>query len=251
MIDSGVSSSDLNVVDAIDFRGSEFDPSDGDGHGTHVAGTIAALDDDDGVVGIAPGARVHNLRVLDQDGSTDVSVVIAAMEHVIAARNARPTTPMVVNLSIGEDVGTTELTALDQAIETAIDLGVVVVVAAGNQRVDASRVTPAHVPGALTVGAFDAAGGFAPFSNFGPMVDLLAPGVDVVSLEPGDKSKKATMSGTSSAAPHVAGAAALYLSAHPDASPEQVRQALLDASRGPVAFTPAGTSARSLWVGDF
>jgi subtilisin family serine protease len=250
LIDSGITSEDVHVVEAIDFRGTD-DPSDADGHGTHVAGTIAAIDDEDGVVGIAPGANVHNLRVLDENGSADVSVVIAAMEHVIAARRVQPTRPMVVNLSIGENIGSADFTALDLVVDRAVSVGIVVVVAAGNQGVDATLVTPAHVPSALTVGAFDAAGGFAPFSNHGPFVDLLAPGVDVVSIQPGDRDRKARMSGTSMAAPHVAGAAALYLSRHPEATPDEVRQALLDASHGPVHFVPPGTTSRSVWVGGF
>ena len=95
---------------------------------------------------MAPGARVHNFKVLDDSGKSDISVVIAAVEHVLSAKLASPTTPMVVNLSLGEDVGTTAYTALDEAIVAATAEGVVFVVAAGNQGIDASNVTPAPGP---------------------------------------------------------------------------------------------------------
>ncbi|MFT4603541.1 MAG: subtilisin family serine protease [Rhodothermales bacterium] len=257
ILDTGATNDDLNIVESIDFSGSldagAVDPNDYDGHGTHVAGIIAAKDDDAGLVGIAPGARIHNLKVLGDDGTSDVSVVIAAVEYMIEARMANPNTPMVVNLSLGENIGTSAYTALDEALDMLAGLGVTIVVAAGNQGVNASLVTPAHVASVITVGSHDADGFFNGFSNWGPDVDILAPGDDVVSLSPalGGTGSPVKMSGTSVATPHVAGAAALYLSANPSAGPQEVLAALLSAARGGVKLTAGVTVNKSVYVGNF
>ncbi|MFT5143832.1 MAG: subtilisin family serine protease, partial [Thalassolituus oleivorans] len=257
IVDSGVTNDDINIVESIDFRDSLgtgiVDPTDVDGHGTHIAGIIAAMDNADGLVGVAPGARIHNLKVLGDNGSTDVSVVVAAIEYIIKARLANPTTPMVVNLSLGEDIGTPGYTALDESVAYLVGLGATVVVAAGNQGINSSGVTPAHVESVITVGAHDQNGDFAPYSNWGPQVDILAPGTDVVSLSPmlGGFGTPVKMSGTSMAAPHVAGAAALYLSKNPTASPAAVLAALLESSRSGVALTGGATTNKSVFVGTF
>ncbi|MBO6576367.1 MAG: S8 family serine peptidase [Rhodothermales bacterium] len=253
VLDTGISNPDLNVVEALDFRGDLIaDPADHDGHGTHVAGILAAVDDADGLVGIAPGALVHNYKVLGDDGTADVSVVIAAVEHLIDLRRTDPDRPMVVNLSLGEYIGSESPTALDEAVATLAAAGAVVVVAAGNQAVDASHVTPAHVADVITVGAHDADGVLAPYSNFGSVIDLLAPGTGIVSLAPSvsDSGAPARMTGTSMAAPHVAGAAALYLWANPRATPSEVRSALVAAAR-PGIRVHGGTTDRALYVADF
>ncbi|NNE71622.1 MAG: S8 family serine peptidase, partial [Rhodothermales bacterium] len=201
LADAGDPNDDLNLVESLDFRENEMDPTDEDGHGTHIAGIIGAVDDSDGLVGIAPGARIHNFKVLDDDGSTDVSVVIAAVEEITARKLADPTTPIVVNMSIGENIQTPEYSALDYAVEASIDAGVVYVVAAGNHGDDASFVTPAKVDRAITVGSYNILGLFSPFSNYGPVVDILAPGEGVVSLAPGSVTP-VSMSGTSMATAH-------------------------------------------------
>lgn len=256
VIDTGVTNPDLNVVSDLDFRDPAIDgpsnPADETGHGTHVAGIIGATDNTTGLVGVAPGARIHNLKVIGESGTTDVSVVLAAMDHVIAFRQANPTTPMVVNMSIGENVGTETYTGLDDAVATAIEMGVTVVVAAGNQGVEAKLVTPAHVHQAITVGAFDQEGYFTAFSNYGSQVDILAPGTDIVSLAPSTDGAGAPvmMTGTSMSAPHVAGAAALYLSANPAATPEQVLTALMTNARGGILLVGPYVD-QSVWVGNF
>lgn len=257
ILDTGVTNDDLNIVESIDFRDSLgtgiVDPNDYDGHGTHVAGIMAAKDDASGLVGIAPGARIHNLKVLGDDGTSDVSVVIAAIEYMIEARTANPNTPMVVNISLGENIGTSSYTALDEAIDKLSGLGATVVVAAGNQGVNASLVTPAHVASVITVGSHDAEGYFNGFSNWGPDVDLLAPGDDIVSLSPtfGGTGAPTKMSGTSMAAPHVAGAAALYLSANPTATPQDVLTALTANARTGILLTAGVTVNKSVYVGNF
>ena len=113
-------------------------------------------------------------------------------------------------------------------------------------------MTPAHVEGAITVGAYDPLNGFAPFSNYGPVVDLLAPGVDVLTISIGKKQLPLALStGTSFATPHVSGAAALYLSQHPTATPAEVQKALVAAGQPSIWGTPDGTTNKTVWVGDF
>ncbi len=253
ILDTGVTNGDLNLVEALDFNDGLDDASDYDGHGTHIAGIAAATDDTDGLVGVAPGARVHNLKVLGDNGTGDVSQVIAAIEYLTAQKLANPSTPMVVNLSLGENVGTASYTALDDAVAASTATGVVYIVAAGNQGIDAVNIAPAHAAEAITVGAYDPLGTFASYSNYGAALDLLAPGTDVVSLSVSANGAgvPVLMSGTSMAAPHVAGAAALYLSQHPMATPQEVRDALVDAGQAVISGVPGGTTTKTVWVKDF
>ncbi len=255
ILDSGVVNTDINVVETISFLGSDRkgDPHlDEVGHGTHIASNVAAIDDSDGLVGLAPGARIHNFKVLDERGQTDLSTVIAAVDLLTDRKAANPTTPMVVNISFGADVGTSQYNALDEAIASSIAQGVVYVIAAGNEGIDASNITPAHVAEAITVAAYDARSKFAKFSNYGTLIDLLAPGEGVDGLEP-EELVYSKMSGTSMAAPHVTGAVALYLSQHPTAPPAAVLTALIDAAddgriKGQV---PDGTTRLALDVRSF
>lgn len=248
MADSDDPDDDLALVESIDMRDGDDDARDYDGHGTHIAAIIGAVDDSDGVVGIAPGARLHNIKVLDDNGTTDVSVVIAAVEEITARKLDDPGTPIVVNMSIGENIGTPEYSALDYAIEASTAAGVVYVVAAGNQGDDAANVTPAKVSDAITVGSYNILGFFSSFSNWGPKLDILAPGEGVVSLAPGS-STPVSMSGTSMATAHVTGAAALYLAQHPNASTAEVRDYLVSRAQDFVVGEPASTTTKSLWVG--
>jgi len=244
VIDTGVQTSDLSLQEHL------IGPGDADGHGTHVAGTIAATDNDVGVVGVAPGARVINVNVFGDDGQAHSSDLIAALDDIVARKKAHPEQPMVVNLSLGANVGTTTYGPLDRAVQTAIQAGITVVVAAGNERVDATLVTPAHVADAITVGAYNPLNLFAAFSNYGPALDLLAPGVEIPSLLPSQDGSVRTgrMSGTSAAAPHVTGAAARYLVSHPTATPQQVRDALVANSKAKIGVTPTGTTDRTVWI---
>ncbi len=245
VLDTGVNDHDLNIVESHYFGENGSDASDDDGHGTHVGVIIGGEDDADGLVGVAPGSRIHNFKVLD-NGYGDISVVLNAIETIIAdyRANARPT---VVNMSIGEYIGTSAYTSLDFAVEQAIDEGIVVVASAGNHGLDASHATPAHVAGAITVGSFDMNGTFSNFSNYGAVVDILAPGQNIISLD--DKGRIRSMDGTSMAAAHVTGAAALYLSQYPKASPAQVQAALIANAKSVVGGTPGNTTDRTVWVG--
>lgn len=189
------------------------------GHGTHVAGTIAARDNAEGVVGVAPGARLWSVKVLGDGGSGSNAGVAAGLDWV----TARAGTIEVANLSLGGSFST----VMNTAVANATTAGVSVVVAAGNDSKDAGGYSPASAPSAITVSALadfnGAAGGgaawtcypdvddtFANFSNYGQVVDIIAPGMCILSTIPGGYGTK---SGTSMASPHVAGAAALLRSA--------------------------------------
>jgi subtilisin family serine protease len=201
VIDTGIDLDhpDLNVdvARSAEFV-SESSPEDGNGHGTHVAGTIAAIDNDIDVVGVAAGATVVAVRVLNDAGSGTYSGVIAGVDYVAA--NASPGD--VANMSLG---GPTSQ-ALDDAIRNAADQGIFFALAAGNSSEHAGNSSPARVdyPNVWTISAIDENDDFAYFSNYGnPPVDYAAPGVNVKSLWMGDGVN--TISGTSMASPHAAG----------------------------------------------
>lgn len=202
---------DLRVASAVSFVAHEPSPEDLNGHGTAVAGVIAARDNRRDVVGVAPGARIHSVKVLDAAGSGYLSDILTGIEYMILwkRRYRRRNNQVVANFSLGAFTGSEAYTSLDFAIRRAVREGITCVVAAGNESQDARLVTPAHCREAITVGAFDAANRFADFSNFGPAVDVLAPGVAVRTTYLG--SQLANISGTSFAAPHVAGAALVHL----------------------------------------
>jgi subtilisin family serine protease len=168
---------------------------DGHGHGTHVAGTIAAIDNDIDVVGVASGATVVPVKVLDRRGSGSNSGVIAGIDYV--AKNASPGD--CANLSLGGSFSQ----GLNDAVVAASANGVYFAIAAGNESQDANGVSPASANGAnvFTISAIDAANNFATFSNFGnPPIDFSAPGVNIESLNKGGGTT--IKSGTSMAAPH-------------------------------------------------
>ncbi|MFF4804693.1 S8 family peptidase [Streptomyces sp. NPDC001351] len=197
-----------------DFVGNDKTASDGNGHGTHVAGTIAGTK-----YGVAKQAKVVAVRVLDNAGSGTTSQVIAGIDWV--TKHARK--PAVANLSLGGSYNA----QLDAAVRSSIASGVTYAVAAGNDGLPAALYSPADVKEALTVGATDKTDARASFSNFGSAVDLFAPGVSITSDSYASDTGKATFSGTSMATPHVTGTAALYLADHPKATPDQVSKALV------------------------
>lgn len=175
--------------------------TDDNGHGTHVAGTIAAADNSIGVVGVAPQADLYSVKVLDRRGSGYLSDIIAGLQWTVANDID------VANMSLGTAFYSS---AFDSAVQQTIASGVVVVAAAGNSGPGAETVGyPAKFPGVIAVAATDANDGVASFSSRGAAVDLAAPGVSVFSTYRG--SAYATLSGTSMASPHVAGVAALVL----------------------------------------
>ncbi|MFZ5869922.1 MAG: S8 family peptidase [Actinomycetota bacterium] len=250
VIDTGIDAKhrDLTVAGGASCVGGTF--RDGIGHGTHVAGIAAARDNRTGVVGVAPGARLWAVRVFTSNGLGTLASVLCGVDWVTA--NAG--TIEVANMSLGAFAPEGSCTdgGLHEAICASVDAGVTYVVAAGNDATNAAQFVPASYDEVITVSAvadFDGRPGglaaptcptghddtFAAFSNFGPDVDLTAPGVCVLSTVPG--SGYATYSGTSMSSPHVAGAAALYASTHPGATPAEIKAAL----------TAAGTLD---WLGD-
>ncbi len=196
--------------------------SDDNGHGTHVAGIVAAVDNSIGVAGVAPGARLWSVKVLDSNGFGWTSDIVDALYWAIGTRSdaVRDNDIQIINMSLGADSGSTvEATALADA-STA---GILLAAAAGN---DGSAVDyPAAYPEVVAVAALDSADAVPSWSSRGPQVELAAPGVSIFSTYKGGG--YATLSGTSMASPHVAGAAALVWGAQPSLDAAGVR-ALLD-----------------------
>ena len=203
---------------------------DCNGHGTHVAGTVAGS-----TYGVAKQAQIVPVRVLDCAGSGYLSGVVSGIDWI--AQNHTVGTPGVVNMSLGGGISST----LDAAVEGLVSRGITVVVAAGNSSADACNTSPARTAGAVTVAASSITDGFAYFSNFGSCVDLVAPGVDIQSAWYTSGTATATLQGTSMASPHVAGlAASLMTSGYK--TPGQVEFELkANAASGKIATLPAGT----------
>ncbi|CAN5583009.1 S8 family peptidase [soil metagenome] len=192
-----------------DFVDNDNDATDCNGHGTHVAGTIAGA-----TYGVAKNANIIAVRVLDCNGSGSFSGVVQGIEWV----TAHHTGPSVANMSLGGGVSQ----AIDDAVAASIQSGVTYVVAAGNENQNACNSSPSRVPAAITVGATTNTDARASFSNFGSCVDVFAPGQDITSSWFTSATATNTISGTSMASPHVAGVAALYLAQHPSALPAEV-----------------------------
>lgn len=235
VIDTGIESAHPDLVGAVtggftaiaDGRGT----TDCNGHGTHVAGTIGG-----NTWGVAKDVSLVPVRVLDCSGSGSNSGVIAGVDFVRTAA-AGNHGKSVANLSLGGGAST----ALDTAVSNLIKSGVTVVVAAGNSRADACKSSPARVPAAITVAASDGTDVFATFSNRGKCVDIIAPGVAITStwLNGGTN----TISGTSMASPHVAGAVARYLQSGSTGS-----QLIADSSVGAIKSVPRGTVNIFLYI---
>ncbi len=211
--------------------------SDCNGHGSHVSGTVLGTS-----FGIAKLATVHPVRVLGCGGGGDTSGVVAGVDWIAGNR----VLPAVANMSLGGGNNV----ALDDAVDGAIASGVTFVVAAGNESADACTGSPNRVPNAITVGASTITDSRdTGYSNFGPCVDLFAPGTGITSAWIGGNAATNTIDGTSMASPHVAGAAALYLGSHPSATPDDVTDALLGAATlGALSGVGAGSPNALLYV---
>ena len=225
-----------------DGIGTTCTTTDDAGHATHVGGTIGGT-----TYGVAKGVTLVGVRVLDCSGSGTTSGVIAGVDWV----TANAIRPAVANMSLGGGASS----ALDDAVSRSISGGIVYAIAAGNGDIlgraqDACTTSPARVASALTVSATNSSDSKASWANYGTCVDIFAPGVSITSAWVGGSTATKTISGTSMATPHVAGAAALYLETHPSATPADVASALLSAST-PNKVVGAGTGSpnRLLYTG--
>ncbi|MCK1797403.1 S8 family peptidase [Streptomyces sp. XM4193] len=219
------------ATSGYDFIDNDADASDCQGHGTHVAGTVGGAS-----FGVAKGVNLVSVRVLDCGGSGQWSQVIAGIDWV--AQNASG--PSIGNMSLGGGAND----SVDAAVQGAINAGVQMAVAAGNNNSDACGSSPARVPAAVTLGSTDQGDGRSSFSNYGTCVDLFAPGGQINSTANGGGSQ--IMSGTSMASPHAAGAGAIYLSANPSATPQQVADALVGNAQSGVVGNPGAGSPNLL-----
>ncbi|MEY5034809.1 MAG: hypothetical protein RL447_1187 [Bacteroidota bacterium] len=207
---------------------------DGNGHGTHVAGTVGGT-----TYGIAKGVKLIAVRVLDNAGSGSNSGVVAGIDWAVGHHTAGK--PAVGNMSLGGGAST----ATDDAVRRAVTDGIVMVVAAGNSNANAANYSPARTLEAITVGATTSTDARASYSNFGSVLDIFAPGSSITSAWYTSSTALNTISGTSMASPHVAGVAALYLEAFPGSTPDQVSQGLKTAAT-PNVVTSAGTGSPNL-----
>ncbi len=257
IVDTGIDAThkDLNVVGGHNCSSSNPDGwQDDNGHGTHVAGIVGAIDNGTGVVGVAPGVRLWAVRILRADGSGLVSWYVCGLDWIAAQRDpANPDLPLfeAVNMSVArpgsddQSCGLTNGDVIHQAVCRLVSSGVTVVAAAGNNSFNASRLIPASYNEVITVsaladtdgkpgglggglcyswGSYDKDDTFANFSNYGHDIDLIAPGKCIWSTLPGNR--YGYLSGTSMAAPHVTGAVALYKASRPFATPAEVKAAL-------------------------
>jgi subtilisin family serine protease len=244
VIDTGIRTTHTEyasrVVAGYDFVDNDSDPSDCDGHGTHVAGTAVGS-----TYGAAKAASVSGVRVLNCSGNGYTSDVVAGMNWV---RTNHSSGDAVVNMSLGGGGSK----SIDDAVAALTSANITVVVAAGNSNDDAQYYSPARAPTAITVGSTTSTDARSSFSNYGSTVDIFAPGSSVLSAWHTSNTASNTLNGTSMASPHVAGAAAVYLGLNTGATPAQVASALTSVSTTD-AVTSAGSGSpdRLLYVADF
>jgi subtilisin family serine protease len=223
-----------NGFDAVTAGGSA---NDCHGHGTHVAGTVGGT-----TYGLAKEVTIHPVRVLDCNGSGTNAGVIAGIDWV----RTNHVKPAVANMSLGGGAAQ----AVDDAVTNAINAGVVFAIAAGNDNASACNYSPARTPSAITVGATTSTDARASYSNYGTCLDIFGPGSSITSAWGTGDTATNTISGTSMASPHVAGVAALYLSANPAATPQQVRDALVsNGTQGKVTSPGTGSPNVLLYSG--
>ena len=221
------------AVSGYDYVDNDSNATDCNGHGTHVAGTIGGS-----TYGVAKAVQLVAVRVLSCSGSGSTSGVISGVNWV--AKNAIK--PAVANMSLGGGVSTT----LDNAVAAAVTAGVSFAVAAGNDNTNACNNSPARVASAITVGATTKTDARASYSNYGSCLDVFAPGSSITSSWYTSTSATNTISGTSMASPHVAGVAALVLSANPSYTPAQVTSRITGTAAASKVTSPGTSSPNRL-----
>jgi subtilisin family serine protease len=235
IVDTGISSTHVDFTGRMSTGFSSIVDGNGtndcNGHGTHVAGTTAGT-----TYGIAKSATLIPVRVLDCIGSGTTSGVIAGLDWIVGHHTAG--TPAVANMSLGGGASA----ALDAAVQNVINDGVVMAVAAGNDGLNACNYSPARATNAITVGSTTTADARSTFSNTGTCVDIFAPGSSITSAWIGNTTAISTISGTSMAAPHVAGVAAVLIGRFPTSTPAQIAT-MLRTSATPNVVTSAGTGS--------
>lgn len=241
IIDTGINlrHSDFGgrATSGYDFVDNDSNATDCNGHGTHVAGTVGGS-----AYGLAKGVRLVAVRVLDCNGSGTYDGVISGIEWV----TSHAIKPAVANVSLGGSASS----AVDNAVASSISSGVTYAIAAGNSGANACNYSPARTSTAITVGATTNTDARASYSNYGNCLDIFAPGTNITSDWIGSGTATNTISGTSMAAPHVAGAAALYLATHTSATPATVRNALVAAgTTGKVTSAGQGSPNVLLYTG--
>lgn len=242
-----------SVVSAVTFVPGATSPADANGHGTHVCGILAAADNTQGVVGCAPGTRLHIVQVLDASGSGAFSTVAAGVDYVLAQKVANPSQRVIANMSLGAAVGTTAYNALDLSVSSAIAGGCTFCIAVGNDHADARYSSPAHVTTAIGIGSMNASNAYSSFSNYGAPVLALGPGENINSTWLSSTYK--ILSGTSMATPAAAAVVAAWWSKNPSATPAQVKSAILAAAIAagslspPISNPPLGTNIWVAWMG--
>jgi subtilisin family serine protease len=240
IVDTGINASHSQFTGRVgagyDFIQNDSTPQDGNGHGTHVAGTVGGT-----TYGVAKGVTLHAVRVLDNAGSGTTAGVISGINWV----RTNAIKPAVANMSLGGGYSA----SLNNAVASAVTSGVTFVVAAGNSAANACNYSPASTPSAITVGATTSTDARASYSNYGSCVDIFAPGSSITSAWYTSTSATNTISGTSMASPHVAGVAALYLQANPSASPSAVTSWITsNATTGVVTSPGSGSPNRLLYT---
>ncbi|MEU0374378.1 S8 family peptidase [Streptomyces sp. NPDC006283] len=239
VIDTGIRTSHTDFGGRASWGTNTVDSNNTDchGHGTHVAGTVGGTS-----YGVAKGVKLVGVKVVNCAGGTTATAIAAGIDWV--TRNA--VKPAVANMSLKYPS-----LAVATAVKNSVASGIVNVAAAANDYgADACNVTPARVPEAITVGSTTRTDTRSDFSNIGPCIDIWAPGTAIVSAGIASNTASATMNGTSMAAPHVAGAAALYLSANRTATPAQVQSALKDnATKGRLTGIGSGSPNNLLYTG--
>lgn len=264
IVDSGIRASHVDfggrvdTVRAFTAINDGYGTSDPFGHGTMVAGIVAGA-----TYGVAKAATLHPVRVVDATGSASISTLVAGIDWVTQQFTSQVTTttttvkgktvttttgtrrPAVINISLI----TSGSLAVNTSVNTAITAGITVVAAAGNSALDACGFSPAGIANVITVGASNDADNAWVYSNGGTCVDIFAPGVLVSTTLSRSDTDFTPSTGTSVAAPHVAGAAALVLAANPAATPAQVASTILSAATtNALAALPAGSPNRLLYT---